>query len=111
LYENVNLVEINLNTAVYWFDLAFERVVVAYGVSTAPDGPRDFNRQRRFPDVNVGVRATMREKAFEADRGHFLSHGAGGELDINLFPQRRELNRGWSIRGSRFRKMETIAAE
>jgi hypothetical protein len=32
-------------------------------------------------------------------------------LDVNLFPQRREVNRGWSDEGKLFRKMERYAAE
>jgi len=110
-HKDVDLVEVNLEVAVYWFDLVFERVVIAYGVSSVPDAPRDVARIRRFPDVSIGVNKTMGENSFEADRGHFLSHAAGGELDINLFPQRRELNRGWSSAGKHFRRMEKIAAE
>ncbi len=48
--------------------------------------------------------------ADEFDRGHFLGHASGGELDINLFPQDRRLNRGWSEEGKLFRKMESHAA-
>ena len=109
-YRDADLLEIDLVTAVYWFDRTLERVVVAYGVSTVPEAPRDTNRLRRFPDVSIGVGRAMGEDAFAADRGHFLSHAAGGELDINLFPQRRELNRGWSSQGKVFRQMERSAA-
>lgn len=104
------LVEVNLDTAVFVFDRTHERVVVAYGVASTATGERDRNRMRGFPDVNVGIRANMGGDAFAADRGHFLSHAAGGELDINLFPHRRELNRGWSERGKVFRRMEVYVA-
>ena len=104
------LVEVNLGTAVFVFDRTHERVVGAYGVATEPAGERDRNRMRRFPDVNMSIRATMDGEAFDADGGHFLSHAAGGELDINLFPQRRELNRGWSAEGKLFRRMEAYTA-
>src|ERR1019366_8678581 len=60
--------------------------------------------------VSVGVNLVMGDQAFPVDRGHFLSHAAGGELDINLFPQRRELNRGWSPQGKVFRQMERSVA-
>jgi hypothetical protein len=110
-HKDVDLVEINLEAAVYWFDLVYERVVIAYGVSSVPDAPRDVARIRRFPNVSIGVNKTMGEVSFEADRGHFLSHTAGGELDVNLFPQRREVNRGWSSSGKLFRRMEKVAAE
>lgn len=96
----------------YWFDQAdrYERVVLAYGISTKPTTGRDASRMRRFPDVNVGVRANLGGSSFDADRGHFLSHASGGALDINLFPQRRELNRGWSAEGKTFRRMEACVA-
>lgn len=104
------IVEINLGSSVYLFDRTHERVVVAYGVAVSPANERDRNRMRRFPDVNVGIEAHLAEGAFPADRGHFLSHAAGGELDINLFPHRRELNRGWSPAGKKFRRMEDYVA-
>lgn len=110
-HPDAELLEINLVTAVYWFDRTHERVVIAYGISTKPDNPRDVNRIRRFPDVSIGVRKVMGDQAFPVDRGHFLSHAAGGELDINLFPQRRELNRGWSEQGKLYRRMEQSAAD
>ena len=109
-HPNASLVEINLVTAVYWFDRTDERVVVAYGISTRPQKPHDLSRMRRFPDVSIGVNRVMGDMAFPVDRGHFISHAAGGELDINLFPQRRELNRGWSEEGKLYRKMERLAA-
>jgi hypothetical protein len=109
-HSNASLVEIKLNTAVYWFDLVNERVVIAYGISTKPERSRDLGRMRRFPDVSVGVNKALGDRTFAVDRGHFISHAAGGELEINLFPQRRELNRGWSEPGKIYRKMERFAA-
>ena len=111
-FESTRLLQVFVEHAVYWFDQGdrYERVVVAYGISKLPDATRDGNRMRRFPDVNVGVRANLGDESFDADRGHWLSHASGGELDINLFPQRRELNRGWSDEGKVFRRMESAAA-
>jgi hypothetical protein len=44
------------------------------------------------------------------DKGHFASHAQGGPMDINLFPQRPDVNRGrtdgWSARSVSFREME-----
>ena len=105
-----SILEVNLRIAIYVFDQSLERVLLAYGLSGPQLDARDKNRMRRFPDVNVGVKAAMGEDAFVADRGHFLGHAAGGVLDINLFPQRRELNRGWSSEGKLFRRMEEYAA-
>ena len=105
-----SILEVNLKIAVYVFDQSLERVLLAYGISSPQLEDRDKNRMRRFPDMNVGVKAVLGEDAFLADRGHFLGHAAGGVLDINLFPQRRELNRGWSSEGKVFRRMERFAA-
>lgn len=66
---------------------------------------------RGFPDVNVSVRKVLDDGAFPADRGHFLGHASGGILDINLFPHRRALNRGWSTEGKRFRSMERYVTQ
>lgn len=65
---------------------------------------------RGFPDVNKSVPAVLNAKAFLADRGHFLGHASGGQLDVNLFPQSRTLNRGWSSEGKQFRRMESFVA-
>ena len=105
-----SILEVNLKLAIYVFDGTLERVLLAYGVSSAQLEERDKNRMRGFPDVNLNVRATLGADAFLADRGHFLGHASGGELDINLFPQLRELNRGWSVEGKVFRSMERFAA-
>ncbi|MGC3992035.1 MAG: hypothetical protein QM796_20550 [Chthoniobacteraceae bacterium] len=40
------------------------------------------------------------------DKGHFIAHSMGGGLQLNIFPQRRDINRGWSVEGKRFREME-----
>jgi hypothetical protein len=43
------------------------------------------------------------------DKGHFIAHSIGGAVDqceLNVFVQRRDLNRGWSAAGKRFRNME-----
>lgn len=43
------------------------------------------------------------------DKGHFIAHTIGGVVDgleANVFVQRRDLNRGWSPDGKRFREME-----
>lgn len=43
------------------------------------------------------------------DKGHFIAHSIGGAVDgieANVFVQRRDVNRGWSASGRRFREME-----
>lgn len=44
------------------------------------------------------------------DKGHFIAHGFGGPIDVNLFPQRRDINRGWSNEGKIYRSMEKYVA-
>ena len=43
------------------------------------------------------------------DRGHFMSHRQAGGLDINLFPQRADINQGHSALGKQYRAMERDA--
>lgn len=113
-----NMVEIYMKTAITIFDrgLDDERVVITYGISTPPKGDRDASRIARFPDPNVSIQRHLGDRAFEADRGHFIAHSAGGGININLFPQRRTLNRGHndaeksSGQGRRYRDMERYAA-
>ena len=110
-FENAELSEINLDFAVFLFDHSTERVTLAYALSVKQLMKRDASRMRGFPNVGVSIRANLKEEAFLADKGHFLGHASGGVLDINLFPHRRELNRGWSAEGKRFRRMERYVAD
>ena len=110
-FPDADLSEMNLDLAVFQFDHAAERVTLAYALSVHQLMCRDSGRMRGFPNVNASVRRVLGDRAFTADKGHFLGHASGGILDINLFPQRRELNRGWSDEGKRFRSMERHVAE
>lgn len=111
LFPLAQLSEIHIDFAVFEFDESTERVTLAYALSVEQLMKRDSSRMRGFPNVNVSVNKAMGAKGFLADKGHFLGHASGGILDINLFPQRRELNRGWSDEGKRFRAMERYVAE
>jgi hypothetical protein len=110
-FPDAELSEMNMDLAVFQFDHTAERVTLAYAVSVHQLMRRDTGRMRGFPNVNASVRRVLGDQAFVADKGHFLGHASGGILDINLFPQRRELNRGWSEEGKRFRSMERHVAE
>jgi hypothetical protein len=79
-----------------------DRVVAAYGLSRAPEAKRDASRIRGFGDIGGRKGA--------ADKGHLMAHSMGGSLDINVFPQRPEVNRGRSAEGKRYRAMERYAA-
>lgn len=86
-----------------------DRVVAVQGRSKPPSAERDAARLRSFP---LGAAAAIHAAGGSAfDRGHLLSHAGGGGLDVNLVPQLRALNRGWSEQGRRFRAMEAYAAE
>ena len=110
-FPQADISEVNLDLGVFLFDHSEERVILAYALSKVQLDKRDTSRMRGFPNPNVSVRKVMNNDAFLADKGHFLGHASGGILDINLFPQRRELNRGWSEEGKRFRKMERYVAD
>ena len=80
-----------------------DRVVAAYGLSKAPETGRDASRIRGFGTIGGLARGRM-------DKGHLMAHSMGGSLDINIFPQRPEVNRGRSARGRVYRSMERYAA-
>ena len=85
-------------------DVVADRVVAVHGRSQPRPRPRDGSRMRRFPLGPADLaRAGLRGSY---DRGHFLAHAAGGGLDVNLFPQLADVNRGWSERGKAYRAME-----
>jgi hypothetical protein len=87
-------------------DAPEDRLIAVFGLSKEPTNGRDSSRMRGFlgPGL-VGADSEPR------DKGHFIAHSAGGGLDINLFPQRPELNRGYSTEGKVFRRMERYAAK
>jgi hypothetical protein len=109
-FPGADLSLIDLGLGVFTFDHTVSRVTLACAISTPQLFVRDRSRARGFPNVDEVVRRTLGERAFRADRGRFLGHASGGQLDINLFAQRRELNRGWSSEGKRFRAMERFVA-
>jgi len=45
------------------------------------------------------------------DKGHFIAHAIGGGLDMNVFSQARDLNRGISEQGKVYRLMERYCYE
>jgi hypothetical protein len=81
-----------------------DRLIAVYGHSHPPLTRRDASRMRGW------LGATDARFAGRYDKGHFISHAAGGELTLNLFFQRREINRGWSVRGRLYREMERYCA-
>ena len=79
------------------------RIVAVFGKSSPQRKKRDDYRLRGW----VGPT----EKIFgeKWDKGHYIAHSIGGAVDqmeLNVFKQKRELNRGWSVEGKLYRKME-----
>lgn len=83
-----------------------DRLVVAYGFSAANGYKRDKSRISGL--LGGGIDIPGKGKF---DKGHALAHAMGGGLDVNLFPQNSELNRGKSDAGKVYRKMEQFAAD
>jgi hypothetical protein len=88
------------------FDKSIEdRLVGALGFSRKGTDKRNIARQRGW------VGPTEKHWGKENDKGHFIAHTLGGGLEINVFVQRRDLNRGWSIEGKLYRSMEKFCLE
>ena len=76
-----------------------DRTIAARGFSRPGHRVRDVAYQRGYP-------SPAGRAARPLDKGHMVAHGAGGEFGPNIFPQDRELNRGWSNEGERYRALE-----
>jgi hypothetical protein len=94
--KKAEIVETSSSNFTYLFDIAAERLIAAYGVSRGKhSGKRDSVRMRGSP---LGG-----PKGYH--RGHAIPHTLGGPLDINLVPQRGEVNIG------KFRTLEIQAVD
>ena len=130
----VDIVQLTDDGYEFLFDLGSERVVAAFGVTRYNPAKRDSSRMSGFlgkvsserkldelaekaPSPETAKRRrhlaglSFRDQFFEThgdryDRGHFMSHRQGGGLDINLFPQRADINQGRSTQGKSYRAME-----
>ncbi len=104
------IVSFNFNKYTYLFDLkkankdqcyTEDRVIGVFGYTSLNNGVKDTRRMRQL----VGAfKKSERYKSY--DKGHFISHKMGGGLDVNLYPQLTEFNRGWSSEGKLYRAME-----
>jgi len=84
------------------------RIVTAYGISRPQKNKRDDARLRGW----IGRTEEIYGKSW--DKGHYIAHSIGGAIDrneLNAFPQKRTLNRGWSFQGKIYRKMERYCYE
>jgi len=116
--DELDIVSIPLDKLTYIYDMGDSagegdpenprvesRVVAVYGRSQPPRTKRDTSRMRGW----LGPSNERGDGKY--DKGHFIAHMSGGGLDINLFFQRRDINRGWSPRGKVYRQMERYCAE
>ena len=85
LVPAAELVEVDLGTLTYLFDLTAERTLGVYGRSAPTSAPRPAARLRGHPSYNGAGRAAT-------DRGHLAAHTIGGGADINLVAQDHLLN-------------------
>ena len=83
-----------------------DRLVVGYGYSMIQPQKRDAHRIQGL----LGGRIEIPGKGV-FDKGHVLAHSMGGGTDVNLYPQKPELNRGISDAGKIYRSMENYAAQ
>jgi hypothetical protein len=77
------------------------RVVFVCGRSAPGMAARDHKRMQQF----LGAFKNQPEYV-GYDKGHFIAHSNDGQIDQNLYPQLKELNRGLSPQGKLFRSME-----
>ena len=117
---SANIHLIDRNTFTYVFDFAQEhrwpsrpvcnrdsRTVAVIGFSAKGLEARDDYRLKGW------VGGTTRRFGANFDKGHFIAHSIGGRVDrseMNVFAQRRDLNRGWSTEGREYVAMERYCA-
>jgi hypothetical protein len=113
-----DIVEFSDHNFRFLFDINASRTVVAFGTAGKKTGKRDSGRMAGFlgKDPDDPSSEAWRDRFFRMyqgkyDRGHFMSHGQGGGLDANLFPQRADVNQGHSEAGKEYRAMEKFAAD
>jgi hypothetical protein len=84
-----------------------DRIVAVHGRARPATTARQDGILRGHTRSAADVLPTLRADGY--DRGHFFAHTLGGALYVNIFPQLRCVNRGWSPEGKRFRAMEAYA--
>ena len=84
------------------------RVVAAYGVSKQNVAKRNSSRMKGYLGPTSKIYAHF---GGNYDKGHFIANATGGPMEINIFPQKKEINRGWSESGKVYRRMERFIAQ
>ncbi|MDX6612849.1 MAG: hypothetical protein QOD75_2035 [Blastocatellia bacterium] len=104
VYDNYSYLEVS---GAIPYSLIEDRLVAVLGISEPPSMTRDDYRLKGW------VGPTERTFGQKCDKGHFIAHSVGGAVDrleVNVFIQSRDLNRGWSDEGKRYVAMEKYAA-
>lgn len=129
----IKIVQVSDHGYEFLFDVMATRVVAAFGLSGFNPAKRDSSRMKDFLGKTTSAKQmeglvkaapaaqrdrlrhlaglSFRQRFFDThgdkyDRGHFMSHRQGGGLDINLFPQRADINQGHGVQGAEYRSME-----
>jgi hypothetical protein len=117
--HQTNILRIRIGGFEYLFDYASEaeesqgieentavesRLVAVHGRSQTEKRKRKDSIMHRQPLGPIEFIEPLRRTRY--DRGHFIAHSLGGDLNINIFPQPTDINRGWSDSGKLFRSME-----
>lgn len=80
-----------------------DRVIVIYGYSKE----QEVNRKKTAYYLSNHMIEKWTDK--ETDRGHFIAHSIGGELNSNIYPQSRSFNQNKTEKGKLYRRMEDYA--
>lgn len=122
--QPTNIVGITAGSFEYLFDYSAElvakgqvsateatcdRLVAVHETSCPPEEVRNRSRMRGFPRGAAEV--VDPDGRCNYDRGHLIARSIGGGMDMNLFPQRSDVNRGRSKEGQLFRRMERFCEQ
>jgi len=95
-----------------WWEINREncRIVAVHGFSAPPQNIRNDDRLRWHGYTLIREYGDNPGK-YPFDKGHYIAHSIGGNIDNGIFAQKRSINRGWSEQGKIFRSMEKYALE
>jgi hypothetical protein len=116
--SGANAQSVELGTFTYLYDFADKssaitdvarasRLIVVFGFSSPGLACRDDSRLKGW------LGRTTDRFGHGFDKGHYIAHSVGGRVDrseLNVFQQRRDVNRGWSSEGKAYVEMERYCA-
>jgi hypothetical protein len=116
--SDADVSRIKINSFEYFFDTISDSEYKTYESEHKSVAPRLIGvigrskpKKTKRDDYRLHGWVGPTEKYFgkEWDKGHFIAHSIGGAVkgsELNVFIQRRDLNRGWSEQGKIFCEME-----